>query len=287
MFEALKRKINSWIEKREKIAEAKQVYRNCRGTNHKKMLRENISRLNKLIKEKEDKKEKKIHNRRNIKSNLRAKQNKKAFKDYFEDNYSSIGGVGKKYSTKILSIIKRTSDSQWSNLEEMGNRIIRKARNIKGIGQKTSSSLKNWHNRNKNKISKLSKKLGQDKEVFSGEKKKVRELKKEISDLEQQIDRLNALKKKPVKALEKLRNVSVRDFTKAVLDPQDHSESARKANRYLKGFYPPWGDPPSWYSNMRQVLRTKDPSASRENSGLDDRDLKKTLNRIKRKSKNK
>ena len=103
MFELLKNRINSWIEKREKIAEAKQVYRNCRGTNHKKMLKKDISSLEDIINEKQEEKSKKNQKRRKIRGELVSKLNKKAFRKYFEEDpknpqfFLSVRGVGYKF----------------------------------------------------------------------------------------------------------------------------------------------------------------------------------------------
>lgn len=286
MLESLKRRINSWIEKREKIAEAKQVYRNCRGTNHKEMLKKDISRLEEIINEKQEEKSKRNQQRRKIRSKLNSKHNKKAFRRYFKENYTSIEGVGDKYSKKILQKTKRTSNTQWSDLEHMGNKIINRSKSIKGIGQKTYSDLKNWHYHNRGNIEKLSTKLKNDEEVFANEKEKIKSLKQKASSLDKEIKKLKELKKKPSQALERLKRTSVNDFIKASLDSGETPKVATKVNEFLKGFYPPWGDQPPWHDDVQTVLKnenTKSLQSSEPSNTINNQNLKEVLNKIKQK----
>lgn len=284
MFNWLKRRINSWIEKREKIAEAKKVYRNCRGTHHKQMLEEDITRLEKILSEKQEEKSKTNQKRQKIRENLNSKINKKAFRRYFKENYDSIEGVGEKYSQKLLQKITRTSNSSWSDLEHMGKKIINRAKSIKGIGQKTYSALKDWHYQNGKDIERLSKKMKNDEEIFSDEKEKLEKLQQKIRMLKEEINELKELKKKPESALKKLQKTSVNDFVKAKIDPENNSQSAKKVNQYLKGLYPQWGDPPSWYNDVQTVLKNKNTKSLKSNSISEKSDFKKAVNRIKQKS---
>lgn len=284
MFNWLKHKINSWIQKREKIAEAKQVYRNCRGTHHKKILEQNIKKLEKLISKKQEKRSEKNKKRRKIRNKLNHKVNKKAFRQYFKENYSSIEGIGNKYSNKILQKIARTSDSQWSDLEHMGNKIINQSKHIKGIGQKTYSALKNWHNHNRQNIKKLSDNLNEDEEVYTSEKEKIQKLGQDASNLKKEIENLEELKKKPEEALRKLQRTSVDDFIQANLNPKENSESAEKVNGYIKGFYPEWGNPPSWHNDVQTVLKDRSTESLQTSDKADDLKWKRALRRIKQKS---
>jgi len=284
MLNWVKQKINSWIEKREKIAEAKQAYRNCRGTHHKEILEQNINKLEELISKKKNKRSKKNQERRKIRNQLNQKVNKKAFHRYFKENYGSIEGIGDKYSNKILQKIARTSNSQWSDLEQGGNKIINKLKHIKGIGQKTHSALKNWHYHNRQDIKKLSDNLKEDEEVYSSEKEKIQGLRQDASDLKKEIENLEELKKKPEKALRKLQRTSVDDFIQANLDPKKNAESAEKVNEYMKGFYPEWGDPPSWYDDVQTVLKDRSTESLQTSDKADDLKWKRALRRIKQKS---
>lgn len=284
MLNWVKQKINSWIEKREKIAEAKQVYRNCRGTHHKEILEQNINKLEELISKKQNKRSKKNKERRKIRNQLNQKINKKAFRQYFKENYDSIEGIGDKYSNKILQKIARTSNSQWSDLEHMGNKIINQSKHIKGIGQKTHSALKNWHYHNRDDIKKLSDALNGDEGVYSSEKEKIQELRQNASDLKKEIENLEELKKKPEKALRKLQRTSVDDFIQANLDPKKNAESAEKVNEYMKGFYPEWGDPPPWYEEVQTVLKDRSTESLQTSDKADDLKWKRALKRIKQKS---
>ena len=284
MLNWLKQKIKSWIEKREKIAEAKQVYRNCRGTHHKEMLEQKIEKLEELISKKKKMGSEKNKKRRKTRNKLNQKVNKKAFRQYFKENYDSIEGIGDKYSNKILQKIARTSNSQWTDLEQMGNKIINKSKHIKGIGQKTHSALKNWHYHNRQDIKKLSDNLNEDEEVFPSEKEKIQELRQDASDLKKEIENLEELKKKPEKALRKLNRTSVDDFIKANLDPKKNTESAEKVNKYMKGFYPEWGEPPPWYEEVETVLKDRSTESLQTSDEADDLKWKRALRRIKQKS---
>lgn len=283
MLELLKQKISAWIRKREQIAEARKVYKNSRGTSHKRMLREDLSALDEIISTKEG-----IINEREkecgkIKEQLSCKYKKLAFLHYFQSNYDSIDGVGEKYSKLIVQLIKRTPNENWKYLNKMGNTIVNKTRAIKGIGNKKFYSLRKWCQENIQDIKKLSKKYSGDQEVCQEDKGKIKRLKEQISDIKSQIQELRKLRKKLNISLEQLEKTTARDFILANVDPKKHPESAEKANQYLKGFYPEWGNPPEWYNEIQAVLKGKGKMKHRKSTSFDNEDLEEILRKVNHK----
>ena len=213
---------------------AKHDFRLARGTQHRSLVEEALSRLETELKSKQQVKERATQNLRKLEANENADL-VGAVQDYLVHNrLKEVAGIGPKLSKSIANEIYR------GNLSD-----LRRANQLSGISETKQQAINQWVAKYQRQLKTLAQ------QQFPGRQAVLDKYKLRRTQLEREIQNASQDCAKIGKELEQLRKqgepvitVTSEDFVNALTK---QSQASDKVDNYIEGVYPPWAAIPDWY----------------------------------------
>jgi len=216
---------------------ARRDYQRARGTQHLRQIRDSLKILSKRLHSLEQEKLQLSSILRRLEQERADRLSRVLCRHVVETQLTQIDGIGPKLRDRI---IMHSFDGTLHSL--------RRAYRVRGVGRQKQWGIQRWVEQKERQLPLLMKQDYPNKREINDEyDQKERRLKKNLKEIETEIDLINQLRILASAEEERLSQVTVAHFRQAYEQDKEASEAV---NQYLQGTFAEWEPMPSWFRTL-------------------------------------